>query len=88
MWHMTLYYYLSDRFAPCLWNKIEYLYSTEGDPNSKRKPYTIKEYFSGANMVDILVYRLQMLVIDYTIYIRLYIFSCIGFRMRLFGGVT
>lgn len=41
MWHMTLHYYLSDRFAPCLRNKIEYLYSTEGDLNSKRKPYTI-----------------------------------------------
>lgn len=38
---MTLYYYLSDRFAPCLRNKIEYSHSTEGDPNSKRKPYTI-----------------------------------------------
>lgn len=81
MWHMTLYYYLSDRFAPCLRNKIEYLYSTEGDPNSKRNPYTIYQYFSGANMVDI--YRLQICqsqIIQYTldyIYFRVLVLECV-----------
>lgn len=85
MWYMILYYYLLDCFVFCFRNKIEYLYSIEGDLNSKCKLYMIYQYFSGVNMVD--KYRLQMLVIDYIIYIRLYIFLCIGFRMCFFGGV-
>lgn len=77
MWHMTLYYYLSDRFAPCLRNKIEYLYSSE------QQAQTVDDIlvFSGANMVDI--YRLQICqsqIIQYTvdyIYFRVLVLECV-----------
>lgn len=80
MWHMTLYNYLSDRFAPCLRNKIEYLYSTEGDPNSKRKPYTIYQYLVALTWQIYIDCRCQSQIIQYTldyIYFRVLVLECV-----------